>query len=95
MSVASGVRLLCAYYASVVCLLCVCCVFYESVMCLLCICCESVMSLLRVCCNCYVSVVVEHLVKELKQFGTGLVDGADDCSSSLSQSFEQRDHLEA
>lgn len=34
-----------------------------------------------------------HLVKELEEFGTGLVDGADDCPSSSSQSFEQRDHL--
>lgn len=34
------------------------------------------------------------LVEELEQLGAGLVDGADDGSSSLSESFEQRDDLE-
>lgn len=38
--------------------------------------------------------LLDHLVEELKQFGAGLVDGADDGSSSLSQSFQQRHHLE-
>lgn len=34
------------------------------------------------------------LVEELEELGAGLVDGADDGSSSLSESFEQRDDLE-
>lgn len=36
----------------------------------------------------------QYLVKELKQFCTGLVNGADDGPATLGQSLHQRDHLE-
>lgn len=35
------------------------------------------------------------LVKELEEFGTGLVDGADDGATTTGQSLEEGDHLEA
>lgn len=38
---------------------------------------------------------IAYFVKELKDFGTGLVNGADNRSASSRQSFHQRDHLEA
>lgn len=34
------------------------------------------------------------LIEQFEKFCTGLMDGADDRSPSLSKSFEQRDHLE-
>ena len=43
---------------------------------------------------CFAASLFGYLVEELEQFGAGLVDGADYGSSSLSQSFEQRHHLE-
>lgn len=35
-----------------------------------------------------------HLVKHLKEFGTGLVDGADDGTASLGQRLHEGHHLE-
>lgn len=36
-----------------------------------------------------------YLVKELKELGAGLVDGADDGAATLGQPFHQGHHLEA
>lgn len=36
-----------------------------------------------------------YLIKHLKELGTGLVNGADDCPSSLSQRLHEGNNLEA
>lgn len=39
--------------------------------------------------------VSRYLIKHLKELGAGLMNGADDCPSTLRQRLHERHHLEA